>query len=120
MQRKGKNKAVATGSESLRVDNRADLVQEPMQEMVVGDQSMEVVEKGVGDSHISCGGSTERPSSLSGLQENRGKAMGKIGQMLVVQDPSPEGPSSTSSPGQHKSSMEESSTASLLISLSSN
>lgn len=48
------------------------LFQEPMQEMVVGDQSMEVVEKG--DSHISCGGSTERPSSLSGLQENRGKA----------------------------------------------
>lgn len=73
MQKKGKNKAVATGSESLRVDNRADLVQEPMQEMVVGDQSMEVVEKG--DSHISCGGSTERPSSLSGLQENRGKAL---------------------------------------------
>lgn len=73
MQKKGKNKAVATGSESLRVDNRAYFVQEPMQEMVVGDQSMEVVEKG--DSHISCGGSTERPSSLSGLQENRGKAL---------------------------------------------
>lgn len=26
MQKKGKNKAVATGSESLRVDNRADFV----------------------------------------------------------------------------------------------
>lgn len=26
--------------------------------MVVGDQSMEVVENSVGDSHISCGGST--------------------------------------------------------------
>ncbi|CAK9134495.1 unnamed protein product [Ilex paraguariensis] len=46
VQKKGKNRAVATRSESLRVANRADLVQEPMQKMVVSDQSMEVVEKG--------------------------------------------------------------------------